>query len=86
MTKLVRMAALAAAAFAAAAPGLALAQTTGTRLPATTVEPLYIQGAIDDGSQAQRGEDPADAAIAELPAVYEDDAAAQPQPAPAKGK
>lgn len=86
MTKLTRMAALAAAALAAAAPGLALAQTTGTRLPTTTVDTVYVKGAIDDGSQAQRGEEPADAAIAELPAVYEDDAAAQPQPAPARGR
>lgn len=72
MTKLAKYAALAAAAFAVAAPGFALAQTTGSRLPATSVEDIYVVGAIDDGSQTARGEEAADAAIAELPAVYED--------------
>lgn len=86
MTKLSNMAALAAAALAAVAPGVALAQTTGSRLPSTTVDPVYVKGAIDDGSQAQRGEEPADAAIAELPAVYEDEPAARPQGVPAQGK
>lgn len=86
MTKLATMAALTAAALAAAAPGLALAQTTGTRLPTTAVDTVYVKGAIDDGAQIQRGEQPADAAIAELPAVYEDEPAAQPQATPAQGR
>lgn len=72
MTKLAKCAALAAAAFAIAAPGFALAQTTGSRLPTTTVEPVVVIGAIDDGSQSARGEEAADTKIAELPAVYED--------------
>lgn len=80
MTKLAQRAAqyaaLAALAIAAAAPGLALAQTTGTRLPTTVVDTVYVKGAIADGSQTVRGEEPADATIAELPAVYEEAAPA----------
>lgn len=62
-----------AAAIAVAVPGLALAQSTGTRLPSsvTTVDPVVITGAIDDGKQTVRGEDPADAAMSDIPAVYD---------------
>lgn len=80
MTKRYKFAALAAAAFAVAAPGFALAQTTGTRLPTTTVEPVVVIGAIDDGSQAVRGEEAADAAMAELPVAYDDAPAASEAP------
>jgi hypothetical protein len=59
---------------AVAAAGVAQAQTTGTRLPThvTVVDEVIVVGAIDGGGQTARGEEPADAAIAELPAVYED--------------
>ena len=83
--RLAKYAALAAAALAAAAPGLASAQTTGSRLPATNVEGVTVIGAITDGSEV-RGEDPADAAIAELPAVYEDEPAAETAEAPASAE
>ena len=81
-----------AAALAAAVPGLAFAQdATGTRLPSdvTVVEPAIITGAIADPNAEPQGEDPADAAIPEMPAVYSDDepaaasvevAKADPQP------
>jgi hypothetical protein len=74
----------AAALIAAALPGLAHAQVTGTRLPpnVTVVEGLTVNGAINDGSRAEQGEDPADLAMADIPAVYEDDAQAAPAPAP----
>jgi len=60
---------------ALAAPGLAAAQTTGTRLPgpATVVDGITVVGAIDDGSQGVRGEDPADATMADAPVIYEDE-------------
>ena len=69
---------LAAALLAAfAAPGLASAQTTGTRLPthppATVVDGITVVGAIDDGSASNGGEEPADAAIAEMPTIYDDE-------------
>ena len=75
MTKLSTYAAIAAALMAAAAPGLASAQTTGTRIQPHDMGEVRVIGAITDGTEA-RGEDPADAAIAELPAVYEDAAPA----------
>jgi len=63
----------AAALVAVAAPSAALAQVTGTRLPSnvTVVDPLVVQGAIDDGTQTQPGEEARDAGMADLPAVYE---------------
>ena len=75
-----------AAAIAVAIPGLALAQSTGTRLPSnvTAVDPVVITGAIDDGKQTVRGEDPADAAMSDIPAVYDvaDNAVPADQDAP----
>ncbi|MBX7247492.1 MAG: hypothetical protein K1X35_00405 [Caulobacteraceae bacterium] len=84
ISKTIRTAALAAA--IVAIPGLALAQTTGTRLPThpdvTVVDGVTVVGAIDDGKQQARGEDPADLAMADIPVVYDDPAAAdQPQAA-----
>ena len=80
------LAALLAAA-AIAAPGLASAQTTGTRLPthppATVVDGITVVGAIDDGSADNGGEEPADAAIAEMPAIYDDEPVATAPAAPA---
>lgn len=71
------IAALLAAAIAV--PGVAAAQTTGTRLPthppATVVDGIVVVGAIDDGSPDNGGEQAADAAIAEMPAIYEDEPA-----------
>ncbi len=69
---------LAAALLAAVtAPGIASAQTTGTRLPthppATVVDGITVVGAIDDGSASNGGEEPADAAIAEMPTIYDDE-------------
>lgn len=82
MTKLAKAAVLAIALGALAAPTLASAQTTGSRLrgPVDVVEEVTIIGAITDGTEAAQGEEAADAALAELPAVYEGDEAA---PAPA---
>ena len=79
---------LAAALLAAiAAPGIASAQTTGTRLPthppATVVDGITVVGAIDDGSADNGGEEPADAAIAEMPAIYEDEPVVTAPDAPA---
>lgn len=84
----VSAAVLAAALLAAvAAPGLASAQTTGTRLPthppATVVDGITVVGAIDDGSADNGGEEPADAAIAEMPAIYEDEPVVTAPDAPA---
>ena len=79
---------LAAALLAAfAAPGLASAQTTGTRLPthppATVVDGITVVGAIDDGSADNGGEQASDAAIADMPTVYEDEPMATAPDAPA---
>ncbi len=79
---------LAAALLAAVtAPGVASAQTTGTRLPthppATVVDGITVVGAIDDGSADNGGEEPADAAIAEMPTVYDDEPVAAEPAAPA---
>lgn len=84
----VSAAVLAAALLAAvAAPGLASAQTTGTRLPthppATVVDGITVVGAIDDGSADNGGEEPTDAAIAEMPAIYEDEPVVTAPDAPA---
>lgn len=81
----VALAALLAAAIAA--PSAASAQTTGTRLPthppATVVDGIVVVGAIDDGSASNGGEEPADAAIAEMPTVYDDEPVATAPDAPA---
>ena len=75
----VALAALLAAA-AIAAPGLASAQTTGTRLPthppATLVDGITVVGANDH-------RDPADAAIADMPAIYDDEPVTTAPAAPA---
>jgi hypothetical protein len=63
---------LAAAAAAMTLP--AAAQVTGTRLPppdVTVMTGITVEGAIDDG-KGERGEDPADLAMADVPVVYED--------------
>lgn len=85
MSAAVIAAALLAAAIAA--PGVASAQTTGTRLPthppATVVDGITVVGAIDDGAANNGGEEPADAAIAEMPTVYDDEPVATAPDAPA---
>lgn len=65
---------VAAALAALSVPAVALAQTTGTRLPSnvTVVDDVTVIGAIEDETAPSQGEDPADAATAELPTVYED--------------